>query len=188
MAEYPLTARERLRTKRHKAFTDAQDRLTGFAAYARTSYYDGSDNEIVVNGEEYHVRLAYDANNPSSDLDMYEVVSKDRLPSDVDRGDWCDDPSPGHRHSNEVLVLSEDMRVQQRADYYRKVMKYGKAAAWDCAVLHRNASLEYAKKLQKGNVAFYGVVVTNEEGQIESLWGVDEEGIIDTIRDLVSQF
>ena len=83
--------------------------------------------------------------------------------------------------------MSEDMRVQQRAKYLQS-QKYGKAWAWDIAVLHRNASLEYAKKLQKGDVTFYGVIVTNEEGLEESLWGVEEDCIAETVRDLINQF
>jgi len=187
MAEYPLTAQARLRMKRAKAFTEAQDRLTGFE---RDTYYarGGEVTPVMFNGEQYYVVLHYDNNtNPASDWDMCEVVRKDRLPSDADRGDWCDDPSPGHWYSDEVIVLSEDMRVQQRAEYLR-AQKYGKAWAWDIAVLHRNASLEYAKKWQKGDVTIYGVVVTNEEGQEESLWGVEEECIAETVRDLINQF
>ena len=118
MDEYPLTAQARLRMKRAKAFTEAQDRLTGFE---RDTYYSrgGVVTPVMYNGEQYCVVLHYDNTNPAADWDMYELVSKDRLPSDADRGDWCDDPSPGHRYSDEVIVLSEDMRVQQRAKYLR---------------------------------------------------------------------
>ena len=52
MAEYPLTARERLRMKRAKAFMEAQDRLTGFE---RDTYYShgGVVTPVMYNGEQY---------------------------------------------------------------------------------------------------------------------------------------
>ena len=117
MAEYPLTARERLWMKRAKAFTEAQDRLTGFE---RDTYYSrgGVVTPVMYNGEQYYVVLHYDDTNPAADWDMYELVSKDTLGSYVDRGDWCDNPNR-RRYSDEVIVLSEDMRVQQRAKYLR---------------------------------------------------------------------
>ena len=186
MAEYPLTARERLRMKRAKAFTEAQDRLTGFDEYNNLMHYDlhGSVNPIVVDGVPYYVTLKYD-DTGMEDEPFYEVTSKDSLESDVDRGDWCRNPTRAN-YREDVLVLCNDLRLKERYAYYQP--KLGKAWAWSLAVLYRNASLQYARKQQERDVTLYGVIVENEQGLQESLWGVDEDYIIETVRELINQF
>ena len=181
--KYPKNIAARLREKRCQDFQKAQDVLSGFDKVSLKLYASG-DQEFEVNGRVYTVGILPDEDR--MDDEFYEVVDEDKLRfSNCTRGDWCDDPASSGRR-NEYILLAQDCRLMLQYGYWKDA-KVGKAAAMDQAIRSRNSLLECARKHQRGDFSYYGVTVVAEDGESESLWGVSEDNITDTVRELVSE-
>ena len=187
MPEYPRTAKDRWREIKRKRFQDVQDVqdvLTGFNRIEKELGGGYGKNKVTIqyNGQEYVVLTQYDSDYEPWE-GTYSIVRREDIRETVSRGDVSDNPSRDSR-GKDVILLDEDCRLLPQYEWYKK-NKIGKAAAWDQAVRCRNSIMRWCRNVQQEQVSYYGVTVQDSEGNEESLWGVDEESIVEAVRDLL---